>query len=73
MKGDNFMSSFDEALSEFGKALGKLKRAYGEEFGTNGNYIEIHIDESNNVTIVPTLNTGHYINDVVREWIDTDE
>jgi len=65
------MSNYDEALQEFGKALGKLKRAYAEEHGGNSNYMHIIIDESDNVTIIPSLSTGWFEGRI--EWVNTDE
>lgn len=61
----------DEALKNFGIALGNLKRAYAEEYSKNPNYVEVHIDESDYVTIFPSDATGSYIY-AHREWVDTD-
>ena len=63
--------SYDEALQKFGKALGDLKRSYANEFSENSNYLSILIDESNNITIIPTLNTGRYI-ECCREYVNVD-
>lgn len=54
------MNNYDEALVEFGKALGKFKRAYAEDYGCNPNYIKMLIDESNEVIIIPSLGTGYF-------------
>lgn len=58
----------DEALKEFGIALGKLKEAFSKEYNANSNYIDIHIDSDNNVTIINTSSTGSYI-DAHRAWV----
>ena len=63
---------FDEALNNFGIALGNLKRAYAEKYSENPNYIGVHIDDSDYVLIYPTDATGTYF-DAYREWVNTDE
>lgn len=62
----------EEALNDFGIALGKLKRAYADEYSKNPNYVEIHINDGDYVTIYPTDVSGAYF-DAHREWVDTDE
>jgi hypothetical protein len=64
--------NLEEALNNFGIALGNLKRAYAEEYSRNPNYVEVHIDESDYVTIYPTDVSGSYF-DAHREWVNTDE
>ena len=64
--------SLDEALEQFGVALGNLKRAYAEEYGENPNYITVHIDDGDYVTMYPTDASGAYF-DACRRWVDTDE
>ena len=63
--------SFDEVLEKFGKILGVLKRSYAEEFGVNPYNITILIDEGDTVTIIPTLQTGNYV-ECTRKYVDTD-
>lgn len=62
---------FEEALEEFGKALGKLKIAYAEKYCANPSYIQVLVDAENNVSIIPTIETGEYIY-CFRDWVDTD-
>lgn len=62
----------DEALKNFGRALGDLKRAYSEKCGISSNYIRIYIDESNNVTILPCPGYGS-LYDAIETWVDIDE
>lgn len=61
----------EESLREFGLALGKLKNIYSEEFGYNPYYLEIHIDNENNITIINTLEKGEYCV-CFRDWLDTE-
>lgn len=61
----------DEALREFGIALGKLKRSFAEEYHCNPNYVDIDINSDNYVTLVNSQSTGGYI-DAYREWVDID-
>lgn len=63
--------SLDEALANFGKAVGALKRAYGEEECVNSDCLSIIIDEDDYVTIMPTNETGSFY--CLRRWVDTDE
>lgn len=63
--------NFDEALKEFGKALGKLKESYSEQYSRNPSYLSININEDNYVTIIPTNETGSYI-ESFRDWVDTE-
>ena len=63
--------NFDEALKEFGKALGKLKESYAEQYNCNPSYLSISINENNYVTIIPTSETGSYI-EAFRDWVDTE-
>ena len=62
----------DEALKEFGIALGKVKSAFAEEYGGNQNYIEVHINQDDYVLIVSTTSSGGYI-DCHRQWVDIEE
>lgn len=62
----------DEALKNFGHALGRLKRAYSEKCGISSNYIRIYIDESDNVTILPRPGYGS-LDDAIETWVDIDE
>ena len=62
----------NEALEQFGIALGNLKRAYAEHYSENSNYIGVHIDDSDNVLIYPTDASGAYFA-AHREWVDTEE
>lgn len=62
----------DEALKNFGRALGRLKRAYSEKCGISSNYIRIYIDESNNVTILSCPGYGS-LYDAIETWVDIDE
>ena len=61
----------DETLRDFGIAVGKLKRAFAKEYNWNFNYIEIHIDSDNNVTITPTNYFGY--SEAYRDWVSTEE
>ena len=61
----------DEALIEFGIAVGKLKRAFAKLYDCNPNYVEIHIDSDNNVTIVSTRNYSD--SSAYRCWLCTEE
>lgn len=63
--------NFEDALIEFEKAVGKLKRAYEEKYGENSSYLEIAISDGNYMTITPTNDTGEYIH-CVRRWLDTE-
>ena len=60
----------NEALREFGIEIGKLKKAFAEENNCNPNYVDIHIDDDNNVTIIST--NSNYP-DVYRCWLSTEE
>lgn len=62
--------SLDEALANFGKAVGALKRAYGEEECVNPDCLSIIIDDHDYITIIPTNETGSFH---LRSWVDTDE
>ena len=62
----------DEALKNFGHALGMIKRAYSEKCGISSNYIRFYIDESNNVTILPCHGYGS-LDDAIEAWVDIDE
>lgn len=48
----------DEALENFGCALGKLKRTYSEKCDISSHHIRIYIDGDNNVTILPNPGYG---------------
>lgn len=61
----------DEALKEFGIAVGKLKRAFAEENNCGLDCVEIHIDRNDFVTIIATGKTGYL--DAYREWLVTEE
>lgn len=63
--------SLDEALANFGKAVGALKRAYGKEEFANPDHLSIIVDEDDHVTIMPTRETGTFY--CFCEWVDTDE
>ena len=65
------MASFKEALEEFGRALGKLKYMYADEYSCNPHYLSVHVDTDDNVTIIPENETGDYLN-FFREWVDID-
>ena len=60
----------DEALREFGIAVGKLKIACEEKYNWNSNYVEIHINDDNDVTIIST--NSNYP-DAYRYWLSTEE
>lgn len=62
----------DEALKNFGRTLGKLKRVYSEKCGISSNYIRIYIDEDNNVIILPCHGYGS-LDDAIETWVDIDE
>lgn len=62
----------NEILREFGIVLGKLKNIYADEYNCNPYYLEIHIDNDNNITIIDTLEKGEYC-ECFRDWVDTDE
>ena len=61
----------DEALVDLGIAVGKLKNAFAELYCCNPNYVEIHIDSDNNVTITPTNYFGYL--EAYRDWVSTEE
>lgn len=61
----------DEALYEFGIAVGKLKRVFAEENNCGLDCIEIHIDCEDFATIIATGKTGYL--DAYREWLCTEE
>lgn len=61
--------NLDEALKKFGVALGNLKRAYAEEYSKNPNYIEVHADDGDYVTMYSSNESGTF--DAYREWVDT--
>lgn len=63
---------FEEAVKNFGKALGDLKRSYAEKVGENPNYISVYVDGDNTVTIIPTLEHGLHYHECYRGWLDTD-
>lgn len=62
----------EEALEQFGKALGNLKRAYAEEQGVNSNYVTVFVDESDWVTLIPVSREGSWIG-AYRERVYTEE
>lgn len=62
--------TFDDVLYEFGIAVGKLKRAYAEEYNKNPNEVAINIDEFDCLTIWPTDVTGDWIG-AYRVAVDT--
>ena len=64
--------NLNEALNNFGVAIGDLKRAFAEEYSANPNYVAIHIDEGDDVTIFSTDRRGSWT-PIHREWVDTDE
>ena len=64
--------SFDEALKEFGKSLGKLKKSYAEECNCNPGHLSVIINEDDYVAIIPTDEEGSYI-ESFRGWVDTEE
>lgn len=64
--------NFDEILVDFGKMVGKLKSAYAEKHGCNPSYLFVSINEDDYVTIIPTNETGSYI-ETFRDWVDTDK
>ena len=65
------MDEFNKALEEFGQAVGKLKNAYVNEFGGNPNYLSIHVNADNEVTILPENCTGNSL-EFFREYIYTE-
>lgn len=64
--------NFDEILVDFGKMVGKLKSAYAEKHCCNPSYLFVSISEDDYVTIIPTNETGSYI-EAFRDWVDTDK
>lgn len=64
--------SLKEAFEQFERAVGNLKRAFAEEFSANSNYVAMHIDDGDYVTIFSTDRGGSWI-PVYRNWADTDE
>lgn len=64
--------SLEEALDNFGIALGVLKQAFTEHYGENSNYVEVHINDDDYVTIYPSNASGSYFN-VHRAWVDTNK
>ena len=60
-----------KAFENFGVALGDLKRAFAEEYGENSNYIQVHIDDGDYVTVHTSMRTGGWFS-VHREWVDTE-
>lgn len=63
------MSETKQALEEFGKALGKLRKAYSEEFGGDPNDLLVIVDTDDYVTILPNNESGTYLQHF-REWVD---
>ena len=63
--------SLDKAFENFGIALGILKQAFAEEYTENPNYLEVHIDEDDYVTIFPSDATGGWFS-VHRQRVDTE-
>lgn len=65
--------NFEDALHDFGKALGNLKRAYGEKYN-DGYYaqLQVIIDTDNDIAIIPTNEWGAYIS-CYRGSLDTSE
>lgn len=63
--------TLNEALDGFGIAIGNLKRAFAEEFSANSNYVAIHINEDDDVTVFSTDRSGSWT-PIYREWVDTD-
>lgn len=61
----------EEALREFGIALGKLKRTLAEEYNLNVNYIDVNINSDNYITLIDGQSTGGYTN-AYRQWVDID-
>lgn len=61
----------DEALRDFGIAVGKLKRAFAEENNCGLDCVEIHIDSNDFATITAVGKTGYL--DAYREWLCTEE
>lgn len=51
----------DEVLHDFREVLSKLKQAYAEKYNCNPNYIQIIIGDDDCVSIIPTDETGNYV------------
>lgn len=57
--------NYQDKLSELYDYITKFKQEFAEiEENLNPNYLSILIDDNNNITIIPTLNSG--INDCYR-------
>lgn len=65
------MDEFNEALKQFGKALGNLKQAYADEFGTTADDLLVIADKDNYVSILPNNVTGTYV-EHFRDKVDTE-
>ena len=64
--------SLKEAFEQFECAVGNLKRAFAEEFSVCSEYVAIHIDDGDDVTIFCTNRSGSWT-PIYRDWADTDE
>lgn len=63
--------NFDDALEEFGKAIGLFKRAYAQESNENVDDLMIIIEKNNYINIFPTSPDGRFIV-CCRELVKTD-